>query len=257
MEFKNIVVEQKDVVGIIKMNRPESLNALNIETLGEIRDAMTSLNTDEDVKVLIFTGEGKGFIAGADIKQMKDMNEDEAREFCNLGQKIFDIIENLDKPVIAAVNGFALGGGCELAMACDIRIASEHAKFGQPEVNLGIIPGFGGTQRLARLVGKGIAKELIFTGEMIDAQTAFRLGLVNKVVSAENLLDEAITMAQKIASKGPVAILIAKSVINRGLETNLANGLAIERDGFVQCIASGEAKEGMEAFVEKRKPNWP
>jgi len=257
MEFKNIVIEKKDVVGIIKMNRPESLNALNIETLGEIRDAVTLLNTDDDVKVLIFTGEGKGFIAGADIKQMKDMNEDEAREFCNLGQKIFDIIENLDKPVIAAVNGFALGGGCELAMACDIRIASENAKFGQPEVNLGIIPGFGGTQRLSRLVGKGIAKELIFTGDMIDAPTALRIGLVNKVITAENLLDETIGIAQKIASKGPAAILIAKSVINRGSDTDLTKGLAIERDGFVQCIASGEAKEGMEAFVEKRKPNWP
>ena len=257
MEFKNIVIEKKDVVGIIKMNRPESLNALNIETLGEIRDAVTLLNTDDDVKVLIFTGEGKGFIAGADIKQMKDMNEDEAREFCNLGQKIFDIIENLDKPVIAAVNGFALGGGCELAMACDIRIASENAKFGQPEVNLGIIPGFGGTQRLSRLVGKGIAKELIFTGDMIDAPTALRIGLVNKVIAAENLLDETIGIAQKIASKGPAAILIAKSVINRGSDTDLTKGLAIERDGFVQCIASGEAKEGMEAFVEKRKPNWP
>jgi enoyl-CoA hydratase len=256
MEFKNIVIEKKDAVGIIKMNRPESLNALNIETLGEIRDAVTSLNTDDDVKVLIFTGEGKAFIAGADIKQMKDVNEDEAREFCNLGQKIFDIIENLDKPVIAAVNGFALGGGCELAMACDIRIASENAKFGQPEVNLGIIPGFGGTQRLSRLVGKGIAKELIFTGDIVDASTALRIGLVNRVVTAENLLHEAIAMAQKIASKGPAAILIAKSVINRGMDTDLAKAFAIERDGFVQCVALGEAKEGMEAFVEKRKPNW-
>jgi len=257
MEFRNIVVEKRDMVGIIKMNRPDSLNALNIATLGEIRDAVISLNTEDDVKVLIFTGEGKAFIAGADIKQMKDMNEDEAREFCNLGQKIFDIIENLDKPVIAAVNGFALGGGCELAMACDIRIASEHAKFGQPELNLGIIPGFGGTQRLSRLVGKGIAKELIFTADMIDAQTALRIGLANKVVAPENLLDEALAMAQKIASKGPAAIMIAKSVINRGMEVDLPKGLSIERDGFVQCIASGEAKEGMEAFVEKRKPNWP
>lgn len=256
MEFNNIVVEKRDVIGIIKMNRPESLNALNIETLGEIRDVVTSLNTDDDVKVLIFTGEGKAFIAGADIKQMKDMNEDEAREFCNLGQKIFDIIENLDKPVIAAVNGFALGGGCELAMACDIRIASEYAKFGQPEVNLGVIPGFGGTQRLPRLVGKGIAKQLIFTGDIIDAETALRIGLVNKIVTAENLIDDTIMMAQKIASRGPAAILIAKSVINRGLDTDLAQGLVIERDGFVQCVASGEAKEGMEAFVEKRKPNW-
>jgi enoyl-CoA hydratase len=257
MEFKNLVIEKKDFIGIIKINRPESLNALNIETLGEIRDAVTLLNNDEEIKVLIFTGEGKAFIAGADIKQMKDMNEDEAKEFCSLGQKIFDIIENLDKPVIAAVNGFALGGGCELSMACDIRIASENAKFGQPEVNLGIIPGFGGSQRLPRLVGKSIAKELIFTGDIIDAQTALHIGLVNKVVAAENLLDEVLAMAQKIAYKGPAAILIAKSVINRGMETDLAKGLAIERDGFVQCVASGEAKEGMEAFVEKRKPNWP
>ena len=257
MEFKNLVIEKRDAIGIIKLNRPESLNALNIETLGEIRDAVTSLNNDDEVKVLIFTGEGKGFIAGADIKQMKDMNEDEAREFSSLGQKTFDIIENLDKPVIAAVNGFALGGGSELAIACDIRIASEYAKFGQPEVNLGIIPGFGGTQRLSRLVGKGIAKELIFSGDIIDAPTALRIGLVNRVVPAEKLMDESIALAQQIASKGPAAILIAKSVINRGLETNLKNGLDIERDGFVQCVASGEAKEGMEAFVEKRKPNWP
>ena len=257
MEFKNLVIDKRDAIGIIKINRPEYLNVLNIETLGEIRDAVTSLNSDDDIKVLIFTGEGKAFIAGADIKQMKDMNEDEAREFCSLGQKIFDIIENLDKPVIAAVNGFALGGGCELAMACDIRIVSENAKFGQPEVNLGVIPGFGGTQRLPRLVGKGIAKELIYTGDLIDSQTAFRIGLANKVVSPESLIDEAINMAQKIASKGPAAILIAKSVINRGLETELAKGLTIERNGFVQCISSGEAKEGMEAFLEKRKPNWP
>ncbi|MDZ7263695.1 MAG: enoyl-CoA hydratase-related protein [candidate division KSB1 bacterium] len=257
MEFKNLVIERSDAIGIIKINRPESLNALNIETLGEIRDAVTALNNEEEIKVVIFTGEGKAFIAGADIKQMKDMTENDAREFSNLGQKIFDIIENLDKPVIAAVNGFALGGGCELAMACDIRIASENAKFGQPEVNLGVIPGFGGTQRLSRLVGKGIAKELIFTGDIIDAQTAFRIGLVNKVVAPENLLNDAIAMAQKIASKGPAAVLIAKSVINRGLEVDQAKGMAIERDGFVQCVASGEAKEGMEAFVEKRKPNWP
>lgn len=257
MEFKNLVIEKKDAVGIIKINRPESLNALNIETLGEIRDAITSLNNDEDVKVIIFTGEGKAFIAGADIKQMKDMNEDEASEFSALGQKIFDIIENLDKPVIAAVNGFALGGGCELAMACDIRLASNTAKFGQPEVNLGIIPGFGGTQRLSRLAGKGIAKELIFTADMIDAPTAMRIGLVNKVFPSEELMKEALLMAHKIALKGPAAILIAKSVINRGLEVDLTKGLGIERDGFVQCVASGEAREGMEAFVEKRKPNWP
>jgi len=257
VEFKNLLIEIKESIGIIKINRPGSLNALNIETLGEIRDAVTVLNNDEEIKVIIFTGEGKAFIAGADIKQMKGMNEEEAREFSSLGQKIFDIIENLDKPVIAAVNGFALGGGCELAMACDIRIASDNAKFGQPEVNLGIIPGFGGTQRLPRLVGKGIAKETIFTGDMIDAQTAMAIGLVNKVIPSDKLLDVALSMAHKIASKGPASILIAKSVINRGLEVELSKGLDIERDGFVQCVASGEAKEGMEAFTEKRKPNWP
>jgi len=256
VEFKNILIERHDAVGIIKINRPKSLNALNIETLAEIRDAVTSLNSDDEIRVIIFTGEGKAFVAGADIRQMMAMNEEEAKEFCNLGQKIFDIIENLDKPVIAAVNGFALGGGCELAMACDFRIASEDAKFGQPEVNLGIIPGFGGSQRLPRLVGKGIAKELIFTGDIIDAQTALRIGLTNRVVPAEDLLDQTIAIAQKIASKGPAAILIAKSVINRGLETDLAQGLEIEQEGFVQCVASGQAKEGMEAFLEKRKPNW-
>lgn len=257
MEFRNLVIEFQEAIGIIRISRPEFLNALNIETLGEIRDAVVELNKKEDIKVLIITGEGKAFVAGADIKQMKEMTENDAREFCNLGQRVFDIIEHIDKPVIAAINGYALGGGCELAMACDIRIASENAKLGQPEVNLGIIPGFGGTQRLPRLVGSGIAKELIFTGDMIDAATAFRIGLINKVVPPENLMAEAIALAQKIASKGPAAILIAKSVINRGIDVDLAKGLLIEQDGFVQCVASGEAKEGMEAFVQKRKPNWP
>ncbi|MFZ5518725.1 MAG: enoyl-CoA hydratase-related protein [Candidatus Zhuqueibacterota bacterium] len=256
MEYRNILVELLPQVGILKINRPESLNALNNETLGEIREGIKALNNNDDVRVIIITGEGKAFIAGADIKLMKDMNETEAREFCQTGQKLFDLIENLDKPVIAAVNGFALGGGCELAMACDFRIASETAKFGQPEVNLGIIPGFGGTQRLPRLVGTGQAKELIFTGDVIDANTALRIGLVNRVVPPENLMEMVVAIAQKIAGKGPAAVLIAKNVINRGMETTLAKSFSIEQDGFLQCFDSGEAREGMTAFVEKRKPDW-
>lgn len=256
MEFQNILIELMPNIGILKINRPDSLNALNKDTLCEIREGIKELNGNEDVKVIIITGEGKAFIAGADIKSMMNMNENEAREFCQLGQKIFDLIENLDKPVIAAVNGFALGGGCELAMACDFRIASEVAKFGQPEVNLGVIPGFGGTQRLPRLVGTGHAKELIFTGEIIDANAALRIGLVNKVLPLENLMEATVAIAHKIAAKGPAAILIAKNVINRGVDTDLSKGLSIERDGFLQCFASGEAKEGMAAFVEKRKPDW-
>jgi len=254
--YQNILIELLPNVGILKINRPNSLNALNKDTLCEIREGVKELNENEDVKVIIITGEGKAFIAGADIKLMQDLSENEAREFCHLGQKIFDLIENLDKPVIAAVNGFALGGGCELAMACDIRLAGDVAKFGQPEVNLGIIPGFGGTQRLPRLVGRSLAKELIFTGDIIDSATALRIGLVNKVLPLENLMETAVTMAQKIASKGPVSILIAKNVINRGMENDLSKGQAIERDGFLQCFASGEAREGMAAFVEKRKPDW-
>jgi len=256
VDYRNILIELMPPVGILKINRPDSLNALNSETLGEIREGIKALNNHDEIRVIIITGEGKAFIAGADIKLMKDMNETEAREFCQTGQKLFDLIENLDKPVIAAVNGFALGGGCELAMACDFRIASETAKFGQPEVNLGIIPGFGGTQRLPRIVGVGMAKELIFTGDIIDANTALRISLVNRVTPAENLMETVIAIAQKIASKGPAAVLIAKSVINRGMETTLARSFAIEQDGFLQCFASGEAREGMTAFVEKRKPDW-
>lgn len=256
MDYQNILIELMPNVGILKINRPESLNALNKDTLCEIREGIKALNENEDVKVIIMTGEGKAFVAGADIKSMMNMNENEAREFCQLGQKVFDLIENLDKPVIAAVNGFALGGGCELAMACDFRLASELAKFGQPEVNLGIIPGFGGTQRLPRIVGTGIAKELIYTGDVVDATKAMNIGLVNKVLPPETLMETAIALAQKIAKKGPAAILIAKNVINRGIQNDLTMGQSIERDGFLQCFASGEAREGMSAFVEKRKPDW-
>jgi enoyl-CoA hydratase len=256
MEFKNIIVETKDKVGIIKMNRPDALNALNTETLQELSKAISDLNESDQVRVLVITGEGKAFVAGADIAEMKDMSRDEAQAFSQKGQKVFDLIAKTEKPVIAAVNGFALGGGCELALACDIRVASDKAKFGQPEVNLGVIPGFAGTQRLSRLVGVAKAKELIFTGDMIDAQTAHSIGLVNQVVPADQLMTVCMDLANKIASKGPVAVKFSKKVIDQGIQGNLDDGSALESNWFAECFASGEAKEGMTAFLEKRKPNW-
>jgi enoyl-CoA hydratase len=256
MGFKNIILETKDTVGLIKMNRPDAMNALNSVTLQELREAVSQLKDSDDVKVIIITGEGKAFVAGADIAEMKDMSGDQAKEFSTTGQKVFSKIAKIKKPVIAALNGFALGGGCELALACDIRIASEKAKLGQPEVNLGVIPGFAGTQRLSRLVGTAKAKELIFTGDMVDAPTALSIGLVNQVVPAEQLMDTCMEMAKKIASKGPTAVKLAKKVINEGIEEKLDKGSDYESDEFGQCFASGEAKEGMTAFLEKRKPNW-
>lgn len=256
MAFKNIILEIKDDVGMIRMNRPDAMNALNSETLQELREAISQLKDSDDVKVIIITGEGKAFVAGADIAEMKDMSGDQAKEFSRTGQKVFSKIAKIKKPVIAAINGFALGGGCELAMACDIRIASEKAKLGQPEVNLGVIPGFAGTQRLSRLVGTAKAKEIIFTGDMVDAQTAHSIGLVNQVVPAEQLMDTCMELAKKIASKGPTAVKLAKKVINEGIEEKLDKGSDYESDEFGECFASGEAKEGMTAFLEKRKPNW-
>ena len=256
MDFKNIMVDKEGAVGIVRMNRPAAMNALNSETLGELKEAFAQLKDDDGVRVIIITGEGKAFVAGADIAEMKDMTADEAREFSQAGQKVFSKIARMKKPVIAAVNGFALGGGCELAMACDIRIASDKAKLGQPEVNLGVIPGFAGTQRLSRLVGAAKAKELIFTGDMVDAQTALSIGLVNQVVPVEQLMDVCMEMANKIASKGPAAVKLAKKVINRGIEEKLEKGSEYETDEFGECFAKGEAKEGMTAFMEKRKPNW-
>ena len=256
MDFKNIVLDKEGGVAIVKMNRPAAMNALNSETLGELKEAFAYLKDDDAVKVIIITGEGKAFVAGADIAEMKDMTGDQAKEFSKAGQKVFSKVARMKKPVIAAVNGFALGGGCELAMACDIRIASEKAKLGQPEVNLGIIPGFAGTQRLSRLVGAAKAKEMIFTGDMVDAQTALSTGLVNQVVPVDQLMNVCMEMANKIASKGPVAVKLAKKVINEGIEEKLDKGSEYETDEFGECFAKGEAKEGMTDFLEKRKPNW-
>lgn len=257
MEFKNILVEVKDKVGIVKINRPDALNALNTETLLELSKAMHNLSFDNDsVRVIILTGEGKAFVAGADIAEMKDMSALKAREFSHLGQRVFHFIATQEKPVIAAVNGFALGGGCELALACDIRIASDKAKFGQPEVNLGVIPGFAGTQRLSRLVGIAKAKELIFTGDMLNAQTAHSIGLVNQVVPVDQLMTTCMDLANKIAFKGPTAVRLAKTVINKGIQADLTTGTWYEAEAFGLCFSTSEPKEGMTAFLEKRKPNW-
>lgn len=256
MELKYILLEKNENIGILTINRPKALNALNSDVLNELERTIDMVIEDEEIHILIITGEGKAFVAGADIGEMKDMDTFRAREFAEKGLSLFRKIELMEKPVIAAVNGYALGGGCELSMCCDIRIASEKAKFGQPEVGLGITPGFAGTQRLPRIVGIAKAKELIFTAETIDAEEAFRIGLVNKVVPAERLMDEAISLAKKILSKGQIAVRYSKVAINRGMETDIETGQAIERDLFGLCFATEDQKEGMEAFLSKRLPNY-
>lgn len=256
MPFKNIILEIKESIALIKMNRPEALNALNTSTFNDIEAAISALRADRKLAAVVITGQGKAFVAGADIAEMKDMSENLARKFSAYGQKVLLQLENLPHPVIAAINGFALGGGCELALACDIRIASENAKLGQPEVNLGVIPGFAATQRLARLIGEARAKELILTADIIDAQTAYAIGLVNKVVPHDSLLDVAMEMAAKIASKGPRAVTYAKETIHKGLHTEFSKGCALENEAFGKLFASGEANEGMAAFLEKRHPQW-
>jgi enoyl-CoA hydratase len=253
MNFTNLLIEIADGVAVVTINRPAALNALNKEVLEDLAAAFAALESSEDVACVILTGSGsKAFVAGADIAEMQALDAVSAEHFARLGHSVFNAIEKFSKPVIAAVNGFALGGGCELAMACDIRIAAENARFGQPEVNLGVIPGFGGTLRLARLVGKGRAKELIFTGDMIDAQEAYRIGLANKVVAAEELLVKARTMATKIASKGPVAVRFAKESVDNGLEMDLDRAGRFEASLFGLCFATTDQKEGMQAFLEKR-----
>jgi enoyl-CoA hydratase len=254
--YKNLLYENQGGIGILTMNRPAALNALNKETMDELADFFTAAAADTSLKVLIITGAEKAFVAGADIKYMLPMTPAEGQAWAREGQTVFNMIEFLPQPVIAAVNGFALGGGCEMAMACDIRIASEKAKFGQPEVTLGIIPGFAGTQRLPRLVGEGIAKELIYTGDMIDAQEAYRIGLANKVVPAEELMSAAKAMAEKILQRGAYSVQMAKVSIHSGLNTDLETGSKFEASLFGLTCSTEEKKEGMTAFVEKRKPNF-
>lgn len=255
-ELKYVKLEKKQGIAYVSICRPEALNALNVRVLQELGQVFDDVDMDSDVHVAILTGEGKAFVAGADIAQMKEQSTQDGRDFIVYGQKIMEKIENLNKPVIAAVNGFALGGGCELAMACDFRVASAKAKFGQPEVNLGIIPGFGGTQRLTRLVGKGTAKYLIMTAEVINAEEAYRIGLVQKVVEPENLIPECEKIASVIMGKAPIAIKMAKHAINTGSEIDIKSGVAYEAEAFTTCFGAEDRVEGMTAFLEKRKADF-
>lgn len=255
--YQNILTETKEGVTTITINRPKALNALNVDTLNELMDALKLAHTDEETRVIIITGSGeKAFVAGADIAQMSELSTLEGRAMTLLGQNVFAYIEQIDKPVIAAVNGFALGGGCELSMACDIRIASKKAKFGQPEVNLGIIPGFGGTQRLPRLIGKGRAKYYIFTGEMMTAEEAYRIGLVDKLAEPEALMEDTVKTAKLIMSKAPLAVKMAKLAINTGMDVDLKSGVAYEAEAYTTTFSSEDRVEGMKAFVEKRSANF-
>jgi enoyl-CoA hydratase len=257
MAYQNIIYEKQGNVAVIKFNRPKALNALNAELLAEMGQALDEIEKDQDLRVLILTGEGeKAFVAGADIAYMVDLSPLEARRFSLIGHDIGVRLENLPIPVIACVNGFALGGGTEMALACDFIYASEKAKFGQPEINLGIIPGFGGTQRLPRLVGKGVAKELCMTGVMITAQEAKEMGLVNKVFPPDTLWEETMKTANLIASKGRVSVRAVKQCVDRGYDTDLRRGCQIEAEAFGLCMASPDAREGMSAFLEKRKPDF-
>lgn len=257
MELKNIILEKEGHLAVVTINRPKALNALNSETLRDMDTVLDNLEKDNDIYVVILTGAGeKAFVAGADISEMKDLSEEEGRNFGLLGNRVFRRLEKLDKPVIAAIPGFALGGGCELAMSCDIRIASEKAKFAQPEAGLGITPGFGGTQRLPRIVGLGKAKELIYTCATIKADEALRIGLVNKVVPIENLMDEAKSMANTIMANAPIAVKLCKDAINRGMQVDIDNAIEIEAGDFGRCFATEDQKEGMTAFMERRAKNF-
>ena len=254
MAYENVILEKEDYLAILYINRPSALNALNKDTLQEIRLAISEVAEDDSISGLIITGAGnKAFVAGADIAYMQSFSALEGRDFATYGENTFRMIELMEKPVLAAINGFALGGGCELAMACDIRLASEKALFGQPEVALGVIPGFGGTQRLPRLIGEGRAKELIYTGDNINAAEAYRLGLVNHVYPPEELMEQAKKLAKKIASKAPLAVGYAKHAIGRGMQVDLDSSMAIESDMFGMCTSTADHKEGMKAFLEKRK----
>ena len=256
MTYTKLIIEKKEKVCIVAINNPQALNALNSAVIEELDRAFSEIAADDGIAAVILTGAGKAFVAGADIAQMSTMNAAQGKAFGEYGAAVFRKIELLDKPVIAAVNGYALGGGCELAMCCDIRIASAKAKFGQPEVGLGITPGFSGTQRLPRIVGPGKAKELIFTAGIIDAAEACRIGLVNKVTEPEALMDEAMEMAAKIASKSPIAVKYSKQAINKGMQTDMDTAISIEAGLFGLCFSSEDQKEGMRAFLEKRAPDF-
>ena len=255
--LENLLYEKKGAIAYVTLNRPKVLNALNQRTWENLRTALEDARDDTQVRGVILTGAGdKAFIAGADISELSHVTAIEAEKSSTYGQEVLNLVENLGKPVIAAVNGFALGGGCETAMACTIRVASEHAKFGQPEVTLGLIPGGGGTQRLPRLIGKGRALQIILSGEMISAQEAFRIGLVNEVVPAAELTTRAEAILKRIFSNAPVAVKYSLEAVNKGMETSQAEGLSLEASLFGLCAGTEDKKEGTSAFLEKRKPQF-
>lgn len=255
--YKTISYEVQDGICILKFNRPKVLNALNSELFKEFEDALGDVAADKDIRVLVLTGEGeKAFVAGADIGAMKDFTPLDARKFSQSGQALFFMLESLPIPVIASVNGFALGGGCEVAMACDLVYAADTAKFGLPEINLALIPGLGGTQRLQRMVGRNRALELCLTGETIDAREAYEMGMINKVLPADLLWDETMNVARSIAAKARVAVWAIKNTIRKGVDRDVEVGCQLESDGLALCFSGHDAKEGIEAFMEKRKPSF-
>ncbi len=257
MKYEILKPEVNDGIAVVTISRPKALNALNTRFFQEMDDYIASVKNDSSIKVLVITGEGKAFVAGADIAEMVDKNGEEGSAFSRLGQATFRSLEKLNIPVIAAINGFALGGGLELTMACDFRTASTKAKFGQPEVNLGLIPGYAGTQRLPRLVGQGDALYLLMTADMIGADDALRIGLVQKVFEPEALMEETLKIAKNIASKGPNAVKLVKQVVRQGLGMDFDKGSELEAKNFGSLFGEGnEGKEGMAAFLEKRKPEW-
>jgi enoyl-CoA hydratase len=257
MTFKNLLVEKKEKYAIVTLNRPEKLNALNNETIGELEQVMRELDNDQNVRCVILTGAGeKAFVAGADITEISNLDSKSGKEFALRGQGVFRYIEGMKKPVIAAVNGFALGGGCELAMACHIRLVSSKAKFGQPEINLGIIPGYGGTQRLPRLIGLSNALQLLLSGEMIDADRALALGLASEVSEPDKLMESAESLAGLLTSRAPLAVQYILKAVYRGIDTDLENALDIEAKYFGEVCDSEDMKEGTAAFLEKRKANF-
>jgi enoyl-CoA hydratase len=255
MAYENLLVERDGAVLIVTINRPDKLNALNTRTVTELGQAMDAAQADPEVKAIILTGAGeKSFVAGADINELAVQSPVNGREHARSGQAVFDKIERMGKPVIAAVNGFALGGGCELAMACTIRMAADHAKFGQPEINLGLIPGYAGSQRLPRLVGRGRALELLLTGAQIAAEEAWRIGLVNKVVPGAQLMTDARALAQQLASKAPIAVRYILDAVAGGLEMSFADAQTYEATLFGLIATTDDMREGTRAFLEKRKP---
>jgi len=254
MTYSTILTETRGRVGLITLNRPQAMNALNSQLLAELMDALEAFDKDEAIGVIVITGGEKAFAAGADIKEMAEASLVEMTTRDPIG--LYDHIRKVRKPLIAAVSGWALGGGCELAMSCDMIVASETAKFGQPEITIGVIPGAGGTQRLTRAVGKAIAMEMVLNNRTLSAQEALQFGLVNRLVPPEHCLDEALTLAAEVAGRAPMAVRMGKDAINAAFETTLAEGLAAERRNFYSLFATQDQKEGMKAFIEKRKPEW-